>query len=481
MIKSYKIKGNTYHTIIIPKGTVLFRGINIENNKNIHYIFNDLIGYQSDKYFSISPIMNVFFYPVPYMSDSVNIYNTHVMYITQYDIEILLMIKPSEITRANKHDSSKYKDVITTCSNISEKDKCGFMMSNIDPCFTDMILNNYPHIDGYITIAEQDASMFKRKYKNIIEKYKNTEKASHILPGIVVNSREIQSIPEIVLHPLRFRYNNCFVIRNRFDGAESYVKYCINNRAQYNFFPLLYFTSNNIYTFNDLGNMENIKNIIQSERVYNSSMIDKNEIRLLGENNISLPRIYENIRNVFNKMLSSGYVINGIQYNIGVFSELGLYRVFIKTKEKNDVRNNLTNKYTRARRRINHNFKDDGFMGYINTTISFPSKPSFDKLHMTHSEYIEEYLDTLYKNGYSIKKKYKLNRGDPDTLIFNYYVDKVIDRPDLKKYSNMRKQQYNKTYKNIINRQKDLMRIYNGFNNNMMNEIESVDSINSFE
>ena len=498
MIKTIKINGNKYHTITIPKGTVLFRGINIEDSKRYHTIFNDLIGYQGDKYFSISSIMNVFFYPVPYISDSVNIYNLHVMYITQYDIEVLLMIKPSEITRANKYKNSKYEDVITTCSNISEKDNCGFNMSNIDPCFTDLIINNYPHIDGYITIAEQDASMFKRKYKNIIEKYKNTEKASHILPGIVANSREIQSIPEIVLHPLRFKYKDCFVIREHFSSPESYVKYCVNNRAQYNFFPLLYFTSDNIYTINDLAKLDNIKNIINSQRVYNSGKL-LNKEQLLNSDNSTLPVIYENINTVFRKMLTTdGYTINGIQYNIGIYSELGLYKVFIQKNRDNgknrknrkngengrdnmNRQNNLTNNYTRSRKKINRTFKDDGFMGYINTSISFPSNPSLNKLHVTHEEYIDNYLDTLYKNGYSVKKHFKLNRGDPNTLIFDYYVDKVIDRPDLQKYSIIRSQKYNKTYKNIINRHKQLMRNYDGFDDDDLNEMSSVNSIGSLD
>jgi len=463
MIKSVKINDKIYNTIIIPKGTILFRGVNIVDEKKYYNIFNDLIGYRNDKYFSISPIMNVFFYPVPYVSDAVNIYNTHIMYITQYDIEILLMIKPSNITRANK--SNKYSNVITTCNNISQKDKCGFEMSAIDPCFTDLIIDKYPHIDGYITIAEQDANTFKKKYKNIIEKYKNIEKASHIIPGIIADNRDIQGIPEIVLFPLRFRYNECFMIKEKFKGPSSFVRYCINNRAQYNYFPLLYFTSDNIYTFNDLSSINNIQSIIKSNRVYNGANILNNTHNYLSEKNTQIPKIHNNINIIFNKMLTDGYIINGIKYTIKVNKTLGFYKLFI---EYNNIRNNFTKK----QKNIIHTFKDDGFMEYLKSSITFPNNKTLNNIYMNHKEYLDTYLTNLYNNGYSTKKRFKLNRGNPNSLILDYYIDKVIDIPQLKKYTNIRKQKYNKTYKNIMNRDKILQSIYDI-------NLSNIDSVNS--
>ena len=77
MIKTYIIhKGKSkkeFQTIKIPRGTVLFRGLSFENKKNYSSLFNDLIGIRDGPRYKISPTMNVFFYPVPYVSDVVNI------------------------------------------------------------------------------------------------------------------------------------------------------------------------------------------------------------------------------------------------------------------------------------------------------------------------------------------------------------------------------------------------------------------------
>ena len=105
MIKNYSFKGTPFKTIIIPKGTVLFRGINYDKGSNYMSIFNDLVGLPGGQYYGIDPNMNVFFYPVPYVSDSVKLYDIHMMYITQYDIELLLLLKPSDITRGHKDNN----------------------------------------------------------------------------------------------------------------------------------------------------------------------------------------------------------------------------------------------------------------------------------------------------------------------------------------------------------------------------------------
>lgn len=234
MIKNYSLKGVQFQSITIPKGTILFRGIHFENEDEYLSIFNDFIGFSTGKYFSIDPNMNVFFYPVPYVSDSVKIYDIHVMYVTQYDIELLLLIKPADISRENKENDS-YKHILTTCINLSKQNKCGHDMSKTDPCFTDALLKRFPQIDGYIAIAEQDASLFTQKYKDMIIRHDEINKVKQILPSILSNSRGIIGIPEIVIHPLRFRYNDCYLITEKFYSLERVVKYCINNRAHYNF------------------------------------------------------------------------------------------------------------------------------------------------------------------------------------------------------------------------------------------------------
>ena len=267
MIKDYTFKGASFKTLTIPKGTVLFRGLNYDKESHYMSIFNDLVGYKNKKYYAIDPNMNVFFYPAPYVSDSVKIYDIHIMYVTQYDIELLLLINPSNISRNNKNNDI-YKDIITTCSNISKYNKCGQEMSQVDPCFSDDMLKQFPQIDGYIGIAEQDAELITKKYQDMITKYNNIDKIKQIIPSILSNSRGIISVPEIVIHPLRFRYDDCHLITERFYSPERVVKYCINNRAQYNFFPLLYFSNSGIYNMIDLKNKNIIDKFINKNTKY---------------------------------------------------------------------------------------------------------------------------------------------------------------------------------------------------------------------
>ena len=65
MFKTYTYKSITFQTITIPKGTVLFRGLRFDNETQYDSLFHDMIGYKKDNSYTISPSMNVFFYPVP--------------------------------------------------------------------------------------------------------------------------------------------------------------------------------------------------------------------------------------------------------------------------------------------------------------------------------------------------------------------------------------------------------------------------------
>jgi len=81
MFKTYTYKSITFQTITIPKGTVLFRGLRFDNETQYDSLFHDMIGYKKDNSYTISPSMNVFFYPVPYVSDVVSIYDIHAIYL----------------------------------------------------------------------------------------------------------------------------------------------------------------------------------------------------------------------------------------------------------------------------------------------------------------------------------------------------------------------------------------------------------------
>jgi hypothetical protein len=449
MITHYKFKGIPFKTIIIPKGTVLFRGLNYDEGSNYMNMFNDLLGYKQDKYYAIDPNMNVFFYPAPYVSDSAKIYDIHIMYITQYDVELLLLVNPSNISRNSKNDDM-FKDIITTCEKI-KYNKCGELMNSDDPCFTYDMLKQYPQINGYIGIAKQDEEQFTKKYKDMLIKYNNIDKIKQILPSIISNSRGITSIPEIVIHPLRFRYDDCHLITERFYNPENVVKYCINNRAQYNFFPLLYFCNNGIYKITDLKDANTIKQFINNNAKYTND----------------LPTLYEYIDSTLSKMFNDGYTINNTKYKLFVDKRTGFYKAFI-VRSINSRRRN-------TRKKIFRNFKDDTFDGYLDSYILKKNDPRINTIVSTHKNYIDNFLNDLIANGYSVKKKLVLDRGNKRNFVYKYYIDNVFERPDLEEYRNLRRRRKNITNKKTSNYFNAILK-FNDFHMNNLDNISSVES-----
>lgn len=460
MIKNYSLKGIPFQTLTIPKGTVLFRGLNYDKESNYMSIFNDLVGYKNKKYYSIDLNMNVFFYPVPYVSDSVKIYDIHIMYLTQYDIELLLLINPSDISRNDKNNDV-YKNIFTTCSNMNKYDKCGQEMSHADPCFSDDMLKQFPQIDGYIGIANQDAELFTKKYQDIITKYNNIDKIKQILPSILSDSRGIISVPEIVIHPLRFRYDDCHLITERFYSPETVIKYCINNRAQYNFFPLLYFCNNGIYNMIDLKNRNILEMIINKNIKYTKV----------------LPKLYDYIDDTLTKMFNDGYSINKIPYRIFIDKRTGFYKVII------NISNNKRNIHN-TRKKIFRNFKDDTFKGYLDSYIVKNNDPLVNTILSSYNKYINNWYghlnEDLSTNGYSAKKSLVLCRGNKRNFIYKYQIDKVFDRPDLKEYHNYRRHRQNITNKRTNNYFNKMLK-FNGLNLDDLDNVSSVSSISSLD
>jgi hypothetical protein len=438
MIKKYKLEGKEFQTVIIPRGTILFRGIHFENKHKYDKIFSDIIGIHDGHAPSIAPTMNVFFYPVPYVSDVVDIFNIHIMYITQYDIELMLLVSPSTISRNDIYEMNPNKDEIALCSNISDTDKCGFKMSTSDPCLTDIVRRRFPQIDGYIAIAKGDAETFSLKFKNMTDVYERYNLAKQMLSSIITDYRGVEGIPEIVIHPLRFREQDCFRIRDRFYNSERIVKYCVENRALYNYFPLLYFTNKGVYTLNDLKSDDIISDISLNTRHINTKAI---------------PDLYENINSIFSAMLTKeGYKIKNIVYKAFVDKRTGFYKVYVESTSKKINKYTKRNKGNKTYKSIKHNFKDDAFEGYLNTYIIKPiNDPRLNTVVSSYDDYMRDFIKDLGANGYSAKKALVFDRGAKDKFAYKYYIDKVIDRPDLAEYKNMRRRK-----KNITNKQRNM-------------------------
>lgn len=398
MLKEYE----NFTTLTIPKGTVLFRGLHIEETDNYRKMFSDLLGYYTEGVFKTPPTQNVFFYPAPYVSQCVDNFNIHCMYVTNYDLELFLMIRPSDIHRGDRYnETNRY---FQTCESISNKDKCGFEMKGSDACFTQEFLEKYPHINGYISIANTDAGKFLIQTRKMLQN-KRANSLIQMLPCISQNSREAIGIPEIVLYPFHFRHNDCHIIRDNLYNKTKIIEYCIKNRAMFSYFPLFYITSYGVYSFHRL------EHNIDIDYDINSAYINRKLFRVM--------------KGLMRKLLgNTGY--RSIQFSVD--SRSGFYVM----KFSDDL-----DEYTKGKLHV-QDFTND-----IKTIIPF-EYPKSKKMELMTSiglgNFWEE-LDTLEKGinkeGMSFKREYILEKGNKFRERFK--VDKMIDRLDLGKKNFTRK------------------------------------------
>lgn len=176
---------------VIPKGTLLFRGV-----KDVKSDFAGIP--QSDGTYKLTPYHNVFFYPYPFVADldpahydDPAHYNQSVeVYETVRDIPIVSLIAPSRFTRAARMQNQ----FLTNCDKVVAEGR------SYDPCFTPSFLKANPHIMGMEQISGTDGRTFhaavsKRPTKET--KYFHWSK----------NARGGNSIKEYSLYPLKKRYD----------------------------------------------------------------------------------------------------------------------------------------------------------------------------------------------------------------------------------------------------------------------------------
>lgn len=452
MINDYTLDdGTTFQTVTIPKGTVLFRGLDYTEEHDTYKLFHDLIGIPTPDGHCVAPTMNVFFYPVPYVSQCVSPFNVHAIYLTSYDLELLLLIKPSEHHRGERSDtSSPLQQIVKTCSSLSSHDACGHRMSPNDPCFTDLVLQQYPHILGYIAIANTDKdkqTVFIRKF---IEQMR-LNKLVHILPCITANAKDSIGIPEIVLHPYHLRMTQPEYTRHARipTNAELINRYIYReyNKNKFNYFPLFYITGKDIYTFTDLKNHKHLDQIRESPPISNSNFF------------INKP-LFKRLHTLMTKLLSpEGYQRDGYRYQITVDLMTDFYVARIQSL-KHVLNSAPKSGQNSATTRRNGNKK---FFGKLNTSDSMTDTK--DKIPFSYTlDQKKALMKTLYNssfqgsvdvferdmnlNGLSLEKRYLFNKGKKRDA---FRVMSVFQRPDLQ----FRQQRYSNTRKNRTNNPKD--------------------------
>ena len=175
MSKTYIHNEKEFKTVTIPKGTALFRGLQYDS-KDEYKIFSDLIGYKSSTGFDIPRTMYISFYKEPDIPES---FNLHVIYLTNYDIELLVQ------------------------SPLIQED-------------IDIIFNDFLNIAGYILsdneIVIHPLHLRRKEHMKIRESFYNSERLVHYciknysrynyFPLLYINNEEI--VPFIQLHYSKF-------------------------------------------------------------------------------------------------------------------------------------------------------------------------------------------------------------------------------------------------------------------------------------
>ena len=412
MLKNYTLgDGFTFDTITIPKGTLLFRGIQFSNLTPREHI-KEFVNRGS----CIPPTKNVYFYPVPYAAIAINNYNIHILYTTNYDLELLLLVRPAKGFKPDaSEEEAPLSRILTICTNISNHDKCGNTMQEDDPCFTDFFLDNFPHIMGYVGLDAGDVDSFFGRYRAMIRANMKNE-ISQIFPALVENSRDIIGIPEIVIHPLHLRRNKVIRVKRDFNNPNYQIKSIIANRARWNYTPLLYVSRSDIFSLIDLLNYDNINTLRQTK---SPAAINDNPL-------------FHNLNKVMKGLASSdGFMVGeGGKYKIKLDLRTGFYMVVNPTGKKNNTRRNRENTST-----IFEFVVEDGSANtdIKETPVKYRTSKilpdgiinniKYNYLMDMNEDYVNKYLHSFL--SYSV-----LERGN---FIKKYRLDEVFSRPDISK------------------------------------------------
>ncbi len=184
IFKSDKVK-----TMILPKGTVLFKNV-----KTTEKILSGFLGNQIDNFYYLFDNFNYFFYPYPFVSDDLDYQvagNYFCMFVLNEDTEIILGVNPSDNQRNDKND----KEYAVKCNQegIDPFNRGQFY----DICLNPEFINENSNISGGLFINKVDVhnqSTFKNYKYNITQ-----------MRGNFKDKKDDEGVPEIILHPLKNR------------------------------------------------------------------------------------------------------------------------------------------------------------------------------------------------------------------------------------------------------------------------------------
>ncbi len=188
--------GVKINIMLLEKGTILYRGIKKSQYPNTDFlgVFRDNSLIDDVGEYRLYPNYNVFFYPYPYVVDSVVFDITDILiYELTRDVKIIMGVYPSENVR-NDRNKGEY---FTNCDKVKLSEDESIVGRYYDPCLQNSFIDLHPDILGFIGIAKSDG---KKIMKNSI-KYPEFSKYFTLSED---NEGNI-GVPEIALYPKTIR------------------------------------------------------------------------------------------------------------------------------------------------------------------------------------------------------------------------------------------------------------------------------------
>jgi len=176
-----------YVTTIIPKGTLLFRGVS-----SIADLTGDFAGILSvNSTYCLYPNFNVFFYPYPFVADIVKEYRYICIFVLLRDVKLINLISPSPYTRSGRYEK---KGGIISCDKIEST--CIEQGRPYDACIDFKVVEDNDVV-GMLAIPQADSKSLKR----LINNHSNTGKYYNKYYKLYKDAHETIGIPEIILYP----------------------------------------------------------------------------------------------------------------------------------------------------------------------------------------------------------------------------------------------------------------------------------------
>lgn len=217
-------KGDTIYTMVLPKGTLLFRNVQYENNdensddsdeNHMKINMGEIKGVYSTKTKSshVFPEYNVFFYPYPFVADSF-MESTKSLRVFELvrDIEVLMGVAPSQNTREDRFKS----EYMVSCDQVPTGVE-GIHGFDYDPCFSRDFSSTYKSIAGMFVLANMDTIDHIRNdmKQRFWSKYRTN----------FIDARNSVGVAEIILHPHADRYDPASPFNYKIIAAYPHSRY----------------------------------------------------------------------------------------------------------------------------------------------------------------------------------------------------------------------------------------------------------------